>query len=59
MKILGINLIVFLLALSNTGTVNSDNIIHFSPEPEIQFEEWMFEELVPEEEIKFEDWMFE
>lgn len=63
MKILGINLIIILLAITQPASalLNGDSVIAEHEEAS-QIEDWMFESLFPEaeeEEVKLEEWMFE
>lgn len=62
MKILGINLIIILLAITQPASalLNGDSIIAEHEEAS-QIEDWMLEELNPcqESECNLESWMFE
>lgn len=61
MKILGINLIILLLTISQPSTAlnNGDNVI-IDTEESVLIEDWMLEELIPcqESEWILEGWMF-
>lgn len=61
MKIIGINLIIILLAITQPASalINGDSIIT-EHEEALQIEDWMLEELNPcqESECNLESWMF-